>query len=68
MTHTELLTIETPGRDEQRIQMYTDACLVAIEIDDDETGACIELSLSESQVEALVAKLAVTLAMKRLAG
>lgn len=58
---TETLTIQAPGTDEQRVDLYPSDGLVAIEVTDDD-GSCVELRLSKTEAERLLAKLAVTIA------
>ena len=58
---TETLTIQTPGTDDTDVLLYPEGGLVAIEITDGD-GASVELRLSKTEAERLLAKLAVTIA------
>lgn len=66
---TDTITIQQPGADEQRVDIYTTEYdhLIHVEVADDEDGSHIELHLSTSEAERLIAALSVQVAMARLA-
>lgn len=66
MTHTEILTISNPGADDQQVALYSNGSTIAVEVTDSDES-CIELKLTDSELESLIAKAAVVLAMRRLA-
>lgn len=69
--YSDTITVQPNGRDEQRVSVYTYADhsvsdLINVEVDDDEDGSVIELNLTTTEVEALIAKLSTALAFHRM--
>lgn len=69
--YSDTITVQPNGRDEQRISVHVDADhsvsdLISVEVDDDEDGSVIELNLTTTEVEALIAKLSTALAFHRM--
>lgn len=66
---TDTLTIQQSDRDEQRIDLYISKYdpLIHIEVTDEDTDSHIELQLSTTEAERLIAALSVQVAMVRLA-